>query len=87
VLVVAALLAASVLPNPPKLAHLSNRELGAISAQCHSPRNWLRYGPTGELHIRPSRTAKYQQVDCILSKLKLRGAQPIGFVGNELPSR
>jgi hypothetical protein len=86
-LVVAALLAASDFPNRPKLAHLSNRELAAISAQCHSPRNWLRYSSTGELHIRPSRTAKYQQVDCILSKLKLRGAQPMGFVGNELPSR
>jgi hypothetical protein len=88
VLVVAALLAASNVTNLPKLAHLSSTELAAVSDQCHSPRNWLRYSPTGELHIRPGRTAKYQQVDCILGKLKLQGAQiPMGFVGNELPSR
>jgi len=81
----AALLAASDLPSRPKLAHLTDRQLSAISAKCHSPRSWLRYSPTRELHIRPSRTAKYQQVDCILSELNLKGAEPMGFVGNEIP--
>ncbi len=81
----AALLAAGDLSNRPKAAHLSNRQLAAISKKCHSPHNWLRYSPTGELHLRPSRTAKYQQVDCILSELKLRGAEPMSFVGNEPP--
>lgn len=84
-IVLAALLAVSGLPSRPKLAHLTNQQLSAISAKCHSPRRWLRYSPTGELHIRPNRTAKYQQVDCILSELKLQGAGPMGFVGNEIP--
>jgi hypothetical protein len=83
VIALAALLAGSDLPSRPKLAHLTDQQLTAISAKCHSPRRWLRYGATGELHIRPSRTAKYLQVNCILTELKVRGAEPMGFVGNE----
>lgn len=78
-------LASSDFPNRPKLVHLTPRQLDAISAHCHSPRHWLSYGPNGELHVRPSAVAKYQQVDCILSQLKGRGAAPMAFVGNERP--
>lgn len=82
---IAALLGAPDFATRPKLAHLSNQQLSAISSKCETPRSWLRYSRSGELHLRPSRTAKYQKVDCILRELKLRAAEPIGFVGNESP--
>ena len=81
----AALLAISDLPDRPKVAHLNPRQLDAISAHCHSPRSWLRYGPHGELHVRPDRNAKYQKVDCVLGALKRLSAAPMAFVGNEIP--
>jgi len=85
VVFLAALLAASDLPSRPKLRHLNDRELSAISAKCRSPRTWLRYSSSGELHLRPNQTAKYQQVDCVIGELKRLQASPMGFVGNELP--
>lgn len=78
-------LASSDFSYRPKLVHLTARQLEAVSAHCHSPRHWLSYGPNGQLHVRPSAEAKYQQVDCMLSQLKARRAAPMAFAGNERP--
>jgi hypothetical protein len=61
---------------------LSQSELDSISAKCHSPRKWLR-NKGGEIHLRPARNAKYEQVDCVLGALRRTNAGPLGFVGNE----
>jgi hypothetical protein len=63
-------------------AMLAQPELDAISAKCHSPRKWLK-NIGGEIHIRPSRTADYKQVDCVLAALRRTNAGPLGFIGNE----
>jgi hypothetical protein len=81
----ALLLAAAGATSGSTLARLTPKQLNEISAHCHSPRTWLYYNANGELHIKPSSTAKYTQVDCILSELKVRGAEPMAFVGNMIP--
>jgi hypothetical protein len=68
-----------------KPVHLTKHQLSAISAHCHTPRAWVRYGPKGELQIHPSEIANYQQVDCLLSELKGLRVEGMGFVGNERP--
>ncbi len=61
---------------------LAQQELDAISAKCHSPRKWLK-NRGGAIQLRPSSTADYQQVDCVLKALRGTNAGPLGFVGNE----
>ena len=63
-------------------ALLGQPELDTISAKCHPPRKWLK-SKGGEIHLRPSKTADYKQVDCVLAALRRTNAGPLGFVGNE----
>ena len=78
-------LAAAVIAGHPlatESTQLSQRQLDAISAHCNSPRSWLR-NRKGVIHLRPSRTANYEKIDCVLGQLKSRHAGPMGFIGNE----
>ena len=62
------------------------REMARITDNCHLARASLREDRSGVIHIRPSPTAKYENVDCMLTELRkssLVGKMPMGFVGNE----
>lgn len=61
---------------------LSQRQLDDISDRCSTPRAWL-WSRHGEIHIQPSETAKFTQVECLLGRLKRRHAGYLGFEGNE----
>lgn len=83
---IALLMAAAIFTSDPIIEPISlgQDQLDAISARCQSPKRWLR-NIHGLIHIRPSRAAKYEQVDCLLAELKRHHAGPMGFVGNEAP--
>ena len=58
--------------------------LNAISDGCHLPRRALS-ARGEEIHFRPEPNAKYENVDCVLKKLKSTPGLPMkmGFVNNE----
>ncbi|WP_156680860.1 hypothetical protein [Sphingomonas profundi] len=61
---------------------LNQRQLDAISVRCASPCRWLQ-NRGGTIHLRPSRTAQYEKIDCVLGELRRLHSGPMGFVGNE----
>jgi hypothetical protein len=63
---------------------LSQSQLDEISARCHTPLRWLQKRH-GAVHIRPPKTAKYEQVDCLLAALRGPERERTGFIGNERP--
>ncbi len=65
------------------LAKVSQGELNAISAQCGTPERWLRAQRKGGVIFRPSQTAKFEQVECLIRKLRPTGATKIGYIGND----
>lgn len=60
---------------------LDQAELDAISAKCHTPRTWMK--SRGGVILRPSKTVKYEQINCLLASLRRANGSPVGFVGNE----
>ncbi|WP_158014014.1 hypothetical protein [Sphingomonas sanxanigenens] len=73
-------------PSEPAIADLTQRQLDEISTECGTPKRWLREGPS--VRFRPSPSAKYAQIDCILIRLKRDGyAGPVGIIGNETSDR
>jgi len=67
---------------PYKPLRLDQHQLDAVSDVCSTPRAWLR-DVGGVIHIQPEPTARYDQIDCVLAKLKTRHAGYMGFEGNE----
>jgi hypothetical protein len=67
---------------PDREMHLNQRQLDAISDRCGTPHQWLQTRHH-EIHVQPDPTAKYEKVVCLISKLRLHHAGPMGFVGNE----
>jgi acyl-CoA reductase-like NAD-dependent aldehyde dehydrogenase len=58
--------------------------LNAIADECKLPRKTFSVEANGEWHIRPPRSANYEDVDCGLRKVReVLGLQRMGFVGNE----
>jgi hypothetical protein len=80
IMVALALLATALPPHRP--LRLNQHQLDAVSDGCSTPRTWLR-DVGGFIHIQPEPTARYDQVDCVLAKLKKRHAGYMGFEGNE----
>jgi hypothetical protein len=68
--------------SPYQPSRLSQHQLDAVSDGCSTPRTWLR-NVDGFIHIQPDPTARYDQIDCVLAKLKKRHAGYMGFEGNE----
>jgi hypothetical protein len=62
---------------------ISQRQLDAMSAACRTPRKWLKHNGGEYVQFKPSRKARYEQVDCLLKQLR-ESAVPmnLGFVGN-----
>ena len=75
----------------PSLAHdetkkTRKRATAQITDECHVARSSLREDRLGVIHFRPKPNARYEDVDCVLGKLKERllvGKKPMAFVGNE----
>ena len=78
------LLALQLAGTPPATAisEMSQRQLDGISVKCGTPKRWLRRDG-GSVHLRPSRSAKYEKVDCLLAELRRGYSGKIGFIGNE----
>ena len=68
----------------PVILHPTQAKLDIISDACRTPRKWLRHLGGDEVQIKPAKTAKYEQVDCVLAKLKATDiSMKFGFIGNE----
>jgi hypothetical protein len=49
---------------------LSAEERRVISRDCGIPRRWLRARPEGTVRFRPSPKARYEQVNCVVERLR-----------------
>ena len=72
-------------PVPPERA--TQPQLNRIADKCGMPRKSLKLWGQGQVHFKPSKTAKYEAVDCVLAELKTAyyPSVDLGFVGNEAP--
>ena len=61
---------------------LTFTEATAIARECGVSAQSIRYDENGEAFIRPPRNARFEDVDCLLAKLKPY-TKRMGFVGNE----
>lgn len=58
--------------------------LNGIAEQCHLSHEVFELRAGDRLRFKPNPSAKYEDVDCALGKLKtIRGSIDLGFVGNE----
>ncbi|WP_161626369.1 class II D-tagatose-bisphosphate aldolase, non-catalytic subunit [Sphingobium ummariense] len=63
---------------------VSQAMLDHFSADCGTPKKWLRHRGANTVQFQPSRRARYAQVDCLLQHLKdSKVPMNLGFVGNE----
>jgi hypothetical protein len=66
------------------VANLTQSQLHVMTDACKEPRQWLSHLGGDEVRFRPSPTAKYEKVDCVLKRLRARIAPTkLGFIGNE----
>ena len=65
-------------PSPP-----TKQALRTITAKCKVPARWLRLRKDGSVQIRLPANPRYEDVDCLLAKLKAYNVTNLGFVGNE----
>jgi len=66
-----------------ELLPATKQQLRAITAECKVPARWLQLRKDGSVHFQPSANARYENVDCVLAKLRPYNVMAIGYVGND----
>ncbi len=68
----------------PEITDPDQAQLDAMSAECRTPKTWLKHVGGNEVRFKPARNAEYEKVDCLLAQLR-KSSVPMnfGFIGNE----
>ena len=64
---------------------LTQLQADAISRRCHSPSHWIKVHRDKSVHFKPSRTAAYAKIDCVLIAFRKRDGPMarVGFITND----
>jgi biopolymer transport protein ExbD len=57
--------------------------LDNIATACNLPKSSAIYNPDDSVELKISQNANYDDVNCLLEKLKANGVKKLGFIGNE----